>query len=106
MENPASLRKFLEHSLPSALEILRQMFSPDFGDLCRSRFDRDTLAALLFEAEGRLGQEHLMVVARKGRASWRVTVEGRGAHAGGKHRHGANAIVQLGKTVERIAALT
>src|SRR2546430_6021042 len=83
-----------------------ERFSPDFGDLCRSRFDRDTLAALLFEAEGRLGQEHLMVVARKGRASWRVTVEGRGAHAGGKHPHGANAIVQLGKTVERIAALT
>lgn len=83
-----------------------ECFSPDFGDLCRSRFDRDTLAALVFEAEGRLGDEHLMVVARKGRASWRVTVEGRGAHAGGKHPHGANAIIQLGKTVQRIAALT
>lgn len=83
-----------------------ECFSPDFGDLCRSRFDLDTLAALVFEAEGRLGHEHLMVVARKGRASWRVTVEGRGAHAGGKHPHGANAIIQLGKTVQRIAALT
>jgi len=83
-----------------------ERFSPDFGELCRSRFDKQTLAALVFEAEGRLGEEHLMVVARKGRASWRVTVAGRGAHAGGKHAHGANAIVQLGQTVERIAGLT
>ncbi|PYJ02761.1 MAG: hypothetical protein DME25_15290, partial [Verrucomicrobia bacterium] len=56
--------------------------------------------------EGRLSQEHLLVLARKGRASWRVTVAGRGAHAGGKHNHGANAIVQLGRTIQRIAALT
>src|SRR5262252_4903601 len=83
-----------------------ERFSPDFGDVCRSRFDRDTLGALVFEAEGRLGEEHLLVLARKGRASWRVTVAGRRAHAGGKHPHGANAIVQLGHTVQRIAALT
>jgi len=83
-----------------------EMFSPDFGDLCRSRFDRDTVAALVFEAEGRLGEEHLMVVARKGRASWRVTVNGRGAHAGSKHSQGANAVVQLAHLLPRIAALT
>jgi glutamate carboxypeptidase len=83
-----------------------EQFSPDFGQICRARFDRDTLAALIFEAEGRLGNEHLMVAARKGRASWRVTVAGRGAHAGGKHNHGANAIIQLGRSVQRIAALT
>ena len=47
-----------------------------------------------------------MVVARKGRGTWRVTVSGRGSHAGGKHEHGVNAIVQLGRTVQRIAALT
>src|SRR5688572_23562273 len=51
-----------------------EVFSPDFGDVCRRQFDRNTLAALIFEAEGRLGQEHLVVVARKGRAAWRVTV--------------------------------
>ncbi len=83
-----------------------ERFSPDFGEVCRSRFDRDTLAALVFEAEGRLGEEHLLVLARKGRASWRVSVAGRGAHAGGKHNHGANAIVQLGHAIQRIAALT
>ena len=57
----------------------------DFGDVCRERLDNDTLAALIFEGEGRLGGERLVVVARKGRATWRVTATGRGAHAGAKH---------------------
>ena len=83
-----------------------EVYSPDFGALCRKRFDKGTLAALVFETEGRLGQEHLMVVARKGRAAWRVTVTGRGAHAGGKHAQGANAVVQLAHLLPRIAAMT
>jgi glutamate carboxypeptidase len=83
-----------------------ERYSPDFGDVCRSHFDPHTLAALVFEAEGRFDHDHLMVLARKGRATWRVTASGRGAHAGGKHNAGANAIVQLGQTIQRIAALT
>lgn len=83
-----------------------EMFSPDFGEVCRARFDRGTLAALVFETEGRSQDESLLVVARKGRASWRVTVRGRGAHAGSKHRHGVNAAVELGRTIQRVAALT
>ncbi len=83
-----------------------EALSPDFGDVCRSRFGPQTIAALVFEAEGRLGEERLMVVARKGRGTWRVTVRGRGAHAGGKHPHGANAIVQLGLTVQDVASMT
>ena len=83
-----------------------EMYSPDFGELCRARFERNTLAALVFESEGRLGNEHLMVVARKGRATWRITANGRGAHAGSSHGQGANAIVQLGRAVDRIASLT
>lgn len=83
-----------------------ECFSSDFGDVCRSRFDRHTLAALVFEAEGRSATGRSMVVARKGRATWRITVSGRGAHAGGKHPHGSNAVVQLGQTIQRVAALT
>ena len=83
-----------------------EMLSHDFGDVCRGHFNDGTLAALVFEAEGRLGTESLMVVARKGRATWRVSVSGRGSHAGAKHRHGANAIVQLGLTLQRIAGMT
>lgn len=83
-----------------------EQFSPDFGIVCRERMDRQTLAALVFEAEGRRDQTPLLVVARKGRGTWRATVTGRGAHAGGKHAHGSNAIVQLGRTLQQIAALT
>ena len=83
-----------------------EVISKDFDALCRARFDAGTLAALVFEAEGRLGDERLVVIARKGRVTWRVTVAGRGAHAGSKHGHGANAAVQLGLTLQRIAALT
>ena len=88
------------------LKSSEERYSPDFGDVCRARMDQHTLAALVFESEGRDGKRPMMVVARKGRATWRVTVSGRAAHAGGKHRQGANAIVQLGLTVGKIAALT
>jgi glutamate carboxypeptidase len=107
--------KALQAHAPEAFESItwklflnssEEMYSPDFGDLCRQRIDQSTLAALVFEAEGRLGNEHLVVAARKGRATWRVTVSGRGTHAGGKHSHGANAAVQLGLLLPRIAALT
>ena len=83
-----------------------ECYSPDFGDVSRAHFDHGTLAALVFESEGRVGNESRLVVARKGRGTWRATVSGRGSHAGGRHEHGANAIVQLGRTVQRIAALT
>ena len=83
-----------------------ETLSQDFGEVCRSRFGHDTLAALVFESEGRFGDERLMVVARKGRGTWRASFTGRGAHAGAKHPHGANAIVQLAHTLQRIAALT
>lgn len=83
-----------------------ELLSPDFGALCRSRFDAGTLVALVFEAETPLPGGRYLVRSRKGRATWRVMANGRGAHAGVKHAHGANAIVQLGRTVDRIAALT
>jgi len=83
-----------------------ETLSPDFAEVCRRRFGNDPRAALVFEAEGRLGNEKLMVVARKGRATWRATVSGRSSHAGAKHAHGANAIVELGRVVQAIAGLT
>jgi glutamate carboxypeptidase len=83
-----------------------ERYSPDFGELCRKHLDAKTLAALVFEGEGRSGRAQLLVVARKGRANWRIRVRGRGSHAGGNHRQGANAIVQLAKTVQQVAALT
>lgn len=84
-----------------------ECFSPDFGQLCRRQCQPGTLAALVFEAQN-LGNDGVprLVVARKGRVTWRLIVTGRGAHAGSRHPQGANALVQLALTVQRIAALT
>jgi len=103
-----------QHSAAVFDEITWQVFlnaseeklTKDLADLCRSQMDGQTLAALVFEAEGRSNENPSIVVARKGRATWRVSVSGRGAHAGVKHKHGANALVQLSKTIHQIAALT
>lgn len=83
-----------------------ERLSSDFEKVCRSRLEKTTVAVLVFEAENRAGNKSLMVAARKGRATWRVTVQGRGAHAGGNLPQGVNALVQLGRTMQQIEALT
>ncbi len=83
-----------------------ELLAPDFGALCRQRFGPQTLAALVFEAEGKLAGGRRLVRSRKGRATWRLTVSGRGAHAGVKHGHGASAITQLARTLDQVASLT
>jgi len=83
-----------------------ETLSHDFGEVCLQRLGKHARAALVFEAEGRRGTARQLVVARKGRATWRLRVSGRGAHAGGKHPWGANAIVQLGHSLQEVAALT
>ncbi|MBX3744973.1 MAG: M20/M25/M40 family metallo-hydrolase [Verrucomicrobiae bacterium] len=84
-----------------------ETLSEHFAEVSQARLDPDrTCAALVFEAEGRPNGRPSLVVARKGRATVRMTVEGRGAHAGVRHADGANAITQLGRLVDRIAGLT
>jgi glutamate carboxypeptidase len=84
-----------------------EVLSHDFGELCLRHLPAEaTLGALVFECEGRAGQTAALVVARKGRATFRVKVEGRAAHAGGRHHHGANAIVQMADTIQHLANLT
>jgi glutamate carboxypeptidase len=84
-----------------------ETLSEDFADVCRKRLDpAATLGALVFESEGRPRGRPSVVVARKGRATFRVTVTGRASHAGAKHPRGANAITQIGRVVDRIAGLT
>lgn len=81
----------------------------DFGQLCIDRLaGPHTLAALIFEA-GLItpnNQETWIGVARKGMAIYKVTVEGKGSHAGSAHHLGANAIVQMAHTVQKIASFT
>jgi glutamate carboxypeptidase len=83
-----------------------ERLSNDFESVCKPRLGKSTLAVLVFEGENRAGTKRLMVAARKGRATWCVRVRGRSAHAGGSLASGANAIVQLGRTIQSIDALT
>ena len=47
-----------------------------------------------------------IVVARKGMAVVRITAKGRASHAGSRHGHGANALVQMAEVILRLHALT
>jgi glutamate carboxypeptidase len=80
--------------------------SPDFGRLCRERIPSAALGALVFEGGAWAGRSHSLVTSRKGRALFRMQVEGRSAHAGGDHERGANAIAQLAHTIQRVESLT
>ena len=89
------------------LNACEEVISEDFGLLCRAHLPADTRAALIFEADGGEREEDFSVVtARKGRATFRVTVSGRGAHAGGQHHRGANAVAQLAQVVTALERLT
>jgi glutamate carboxypeptidase len=83
-----------------------EITSADFGAVCRARLPADTLACLLFEGDGGGPHNFSLVSARKGRATFRVTVSGRAAHAGSEHRRGANAIVQIAEVLADLHRLT
>ncbi len=83
-----------------------EVLSTDFGQICLNRLGRDALAALVFEAGSEKDGQPALVTSRKGRATFRLYVEGRGAHAGSRHMRGANAIVQISEVIQRVADLT
>ncbi|HLH56937.1 MAG TPA: M20/M25/M40 family metallo-hydrolase [Verrucomicrobiae bacterium] len=83
-----------------------ECLSTDFEEVCRRRRAPSAMACLVFEAENRAGKTSLMVEARKGRTTWKVIVKGRGSHAGGNLKQGANALVQMARTIQQIDALT
>lgn len=89
-----------------ALNACEELDSANFGAACADRIPAETKACLIFEADGGEGDRFSVVAARKGRATFTVRVEGRGAHAGGGHARGANAVVQLADLVTRLAGLT
>lgn len=89
------------------LDASEEALSDDFGSLTLRRLEDEALAYLVFEGGNTLdNREFSLVVARKGMVNYRVTAEGRAAHAGAAHRDGANAIVQMAHVVEHIAGLT
>ncbi|MBN8709650.1 MAG: hypothetical protein BGO12_03625 [Verrucomicrobia bacterium 61-8] len=89
-----------------ALNAAEEELSPDFPKACHERLPANTRAALIFEACAGQGEGYSLVRARKGSANLRITVEGRGAHAGSRHQEGANAVVQAAVLIQQTAALT
>ena len=88
------------------LNACEEVVSEDFGDFCRGILPVSTTACLIFEGDGGEPGEVSLVASRKGRAAFRVDVEGKAAHAGTQHPTGANAIVQLADFIREISQLT
>lgn len=89
-----------------ALDATEEVLSDEFGTLIRARLPTDTRACLVFEGGNNSRYRYPLVVARKGRATFRVTVNGKSAHAGNDHANGANAILQLAHTIQAVQGLT
>jgi glutamate carboxypeptidase len=83
-----------------------EVISTDFRALCLDNLPRDTRACLIFEADGGDATDFSLVSSRKGRAVFRVSVEGRASHAGTQHREGVNAINHLARLVTALEAET
>jgi len=83
-----------------------EVLSFDFSEGCRQKLPQDTLACLIFEAGNIDADQFKLVVARKGRAYFKVKTFGRSAHSGNNHHLGANAIVQLAMLIPEIASFT
>jgi glutamate carboxypeptidase len=65
---------------------------------------RQSIAVLVLEPG--TGVEGKLKTARKGVGDYRITVRGRAAHAGLDFEKGANAVVEMARQIERIAAFT
>lgn len=88
------------------LNASEETMEKDFLQVCRRYLDGEVLACLVFEG-GIVRQNTFKVIAnRKGMAIFRITVEGKSAHAGSAHPMGANAIVQMAYLIRDIAGFT
>ncbi len=88
------------------LNASEEVLADDFSMHCLKKLPADTRACLVFEAGKLVGDDCWLVDGRKGRASFKATADGKSAHSGNDHHKGANAILQLSKTVQQIEALT
>ena len=71
--------------------------------LTEAEAQRSTCVLVLEPGAGQPGK---FKKARKGIAAYRLTVQGRAAHAGVDFANGASAVVELAKQIDRIAGLT
>ncbi len=107
----AALRKFVPELYNDVtwvilLNAAEEELVEDFGRICQRVLSEHGLACLVFESGEQNERGYSIVTSRKGRADYRIVIEGRGAHAGSNHKDGANALVQLAHTIQKVAALT
>lgn len=89
-----------------AANAAEEITSGDFGRVTRTRCHGRARAVLVFEGGPVDKQGWHIVTSRKGRSTWKLTAEGKAAHAGSKHHEGINAIDALVRVLPDIAALT
>ncbi len=89
-----------------AANAAEEVMSADFDRQVKARCAHGAEAVLVFEGGPREGTEYHVVTSRKGRAVYRLTAHGKGAHAGSSHAEGVNAIVGLSEAVQTVANLT
>lgn len=84
-----------------------EILSEGFGKACLELLPSSTSAALVFEAARLRDETDLRILtSRKGRETYRISVEGRSAHAGNAHGDGINAIVELARIISSISSFT
>ena len=88
-----------------ALNAAEEVMSRDFARCTTERCPEGAEAVLVFEGGPVVNGEYHLVCSRKGRAEYRLTSIGRGAHAGSALDRGLNAIVALAEVLPGVAAL-
>lgn len=105
----------LRESAPEAFErthwmvaanAAEEIIGDDFGRATAERCQYQARAVLVFEGGPVDERGWHIVTSRKGRSTWRLSAEGKAAHAGSKHSEGINAIDALARVLPAVAALT
>lgn len=89
-----------------AANAAEEVTGDDFGRATAERCAGKARAVLVFEGGPVDEQGWHIVSSRKGRSTWKLTAEGKAAHAGSKHHEGINAIDALAGVLPEIAAQT
>jgi len=104
-----AVRSLVERDIPTARKIVLVVNADEETGSADSRALTEAEArksAAVLVLEPGTGLEGKAKTARKGIGDYTITVKGRAAHAGVDFEKGANAIVELARQVERVAALT
>ena len=104
-----AMRILREHNVPVRSKVILQVNSDEEVGSTTSRalteeIARKSVAVLVLEPG--TGLDGKLKTARKGVGDFRITVRGRAAHAGLDFEKGANAVVEMARQIERIAAFT